>query len=211
MKSYSQTGLKEIFRKFFRGVDFLILSLKVNLYPSKKGGRLVEFGAGPMRLLGIKKMVFKEVCNIDHRYYFQSDENSPYFLKEDINNLDKIKRYLTTFKNENVTIFADHCFEHISHKTFDDLIDFFIKLNFRVIFRVPNVHSSQGKKNYESDNTHQIPFEDNVRESLISKGFKVRTWNRWYKIDLFITKIITRQSRDSVFCEILCYRESGDY
>ncbi len=208
MRSYSQTGLKETFRKLFRGVDFVILFLKFKLYSKKKDSIFVEFGAGPIRLSSIKKIMFSETYNIDHRYYFESDGIDKMFFKVDINDIDKLKKYLISFKDKDVTVFADHCFEYIALTTFEELIGFFIEMNFKIVFRVPNIYSSQGKRNYDADSTHQIPFNNEIRESLHTKGFKIQTWNRWYKIDLFIDKLFSNRDKDFIFNELLCFRQS---
>lgn len=136
---------------------------------------LIELGPGPTKLSTLKRMLFKEVLFIDQFSYDGKDKviiadlsihiPLPYEVKE-------------TLKDDNVLYFADHCVEHLPIEVIYALLKSYVGL---YLFRVPNIRSKQGLKDFHNDSTHRTEFNDEQIEELRkARGVKITFWNRFY-------------------------------
>jgi hypothetical protein len=83
-----------------------------------------------------------------------------------------------------VVVFADHCLEHLSKDTIDHLFTLINDEGAICLFRVPNILSTAGQRNYLRDATHRTSFDSDYRNELVKRGFLVRPYRRWYRFGL---------------------------
>lgn len=192
MRNYKRVGITEQFRQFLRSVDFCFMLLFIYMFYGGKfrNDYLIEFGPGPTPLINLKNIFFKKILLFDFRLYDQKNtltaECHIFDLNED--NHAELDRILSNLYGAKV-VFSDHCFEHIKPEKLQSLLKIVRNREASIFFRVPNIMSDNGRKNYFRDNTHINPFDSIERLELERLGYKICPWIRFYRIG-DIAKII---------------------
>lgn len=215
MREYKKRSFAEWLRQKCRTIDFSILINSLNIDSNTKSfstiqSILFEFGPGNTPLHDVKYKYFSDIRYIDAVYYPESGISNASFFKFDLDSdkFDELKYYINNNQGTK-TVFADHCFEHISQNRFMELIDVLLDEQCNIFFRVPNIYSAEGLANFNSDNTHQNDFNHEIRQKLIAKGFSIIPWLRFYRISQFIKKAIRRLNISDVADEVLIYKISA--
>jgi hypothetical protein len=183
---YRLLGWIEFTRLALRASDFVILIIKIvglrhlSLFSLFKEGCfynycLVECGPGPCKLNWLKQIIFRGAMFYDLDDYGQPSPNLICVNLEEgipcvpMSSPSSGLRYL---------YFADHCFEHLP---FNVVLDFVTNCDHPFLFRVPNIRSSRGLKDYLADPTHKSMFTDDQLMQLCSiPGVQSTHWNRFY-------------------------------
>jgi hypothetical protein len=199
VRRYSRRGVAEIARHLFRGVDFLVLLAALRLrgrlapFRSLKTLAFVELGPGPMRIASLKRILFREVYFVD-----QSDFGIPHpqLRLVDLEACRDVKTISElcglSADAEGLFLFADHCIEHLSPAAVLELVRSTADRSLTACFRVPNIESPSGRRNFDADPTHHSPFDRAFRRSLAGLGFAVYPWVRWYRFRTLLKLLIGR-------------------
>jgi hypothetical protein len=75
-------------------------------------------------------------------------------------------------------------------------------MNVACCFRVPNVLSPDGKRNYGRDATHRVRFDLEFRAELQTMGYTILPIVRWYRPLLRIKSILRPARRMQIADEI---------
>ncbi len=188
-RSYARSGLVELIRQRLRVADFLRLLrwLRLAGHPSFDALRrrltFIELGPGPTRLAHLKRRLFRAVYFVDQFDFGIPDDNLRIFNLERAEDASVIAHGLCDREaGDPVFLFADHCLEHLPESAVLRLLQSIRELGAAACFRVPNIASRTGKRNYGNDPTHQTDFNEALRVRLREMGFAVEPWVRWYRI-----------------------------
>ncbi len=213
---YTRPGFTEAFRQALRATDFLLLLFalyRLGIFPSLRAMRrhvLVELGPGPTRLAGLKSALLKDLCFVDQSDFGKPDKRLRFFDLNscgDISNL--IYQVIGLSGRDPILLFADHCIEHVTREVVSDLFLSLSRTNVTVCFRVPNIVSPRGQRNYGSDSTHRTPFDTDFREMLRKLGFHVIPFVRWYRPRMMVSFLLQPERRMGIADEIVIYKRSG--
>jgi hypothetical protein len=192
MKAYRRSTAIEPFRKFCRALDLLILLNALRRrerLPGFSGLRrmtFLEMGPGPMRLAAFKRKLFRQVYFLDMADFGVPD---PHLVLVNLESCGSVQAILECLPPEArsgpVLLFADHCLEHLSTKVVRGLFESIAEHGVAACFRVPNVHSPTGQRNYQADPTHRTPFDEEFRRDAERTGFAVFPWIRWYRPGIY--------------------------
>lgn len=216
-KSYARSGLVEPIRKQFRIVDFLLLLWSLRLgkqsHPRKalRGLTLIELGPGPTRLAWIKRRLFRRVLFVDKFDFGIPDRDLRIVDLERVDNASTIVNEICALgHHEPVFLFADHCLEHLPENVVIQLLNSIVDIGATACFRVPNILSNTGKRNYGNDPTHQTPFNDPLRKQIQDLGFAVYPWMRWYRVLLWARRLLGGAPKMKLAEEVaICTRSAG--
>jgi hypothetical protein len=200
MKAYKRQAMVEPLRQFCRIADFVLLLVVLRIqkrlpaFSELRKATLVELGPGPTRLAYVKELFFQRVLFFD-----QSDFGIPCQGLR-IVNLDRFEdaeKIVTDIcglsSNERVFLFADHCMEHLSEDALSVFFKSAIENRFLACFRVPNVLSPGGRRNFLNDSTHHTSFDSALRNRIEQMGFAIFPWIRWYKLRLIFSTLTQRE------------------
>jgi hypothetical protein len=185
---YARSGLTESLRKLFRAADFLLLLLKLRLdgripsHAARRNLSFIELGPGPTRLASLKRRLFRKVFFVDELDFGIPDPGLRIYDLEKVDTAAKIAMDICAIgPGEPVFLFADHCLEHLPEEAVIRLLNSVKSSEAAACFRVPNLASRNGKRNYLGDPTHQTPFDESMRKRIRDIGFDVISWTRWYR------------------------------
>lgn len=179
--AYKRFGAVEGLRQFLRALDFLEAHHFAQRTLRDRSPTFVEFGPGPTPLRRLKAFLFRRVVLIDRDDYNGALTGSD-FLRLDLESGEfaEIERLLSASPGT-ALVWADHCFEHVAPALFAELLDRLIEQRCDIVFRVPNVESATGARNYARDATHANPFDGEYRRELAERGFQIIPWIRFYR------------------------------
>jgi hypothetical protein len=212
LRRYKRTMVIEQLRQLGRIVDFLLLLVALRIHKQLPAlSRLhkttfVELGPGPTRLARVKKVLFQKILFVD-----QSDFGVPCpdLRVIDLEKFEDAERLFARVRggssNEPVFLFADHCMEHLSESALLAFLKSAIDFGFLACFRVPNVLSPRGKRNFLGDSTHLTSFDPQLRERIGKMGLAISPWIRWYKVRLIFKALILREPLMDLTEEIAIY------
>ena len=185
MPQYKIPSNIEIVRQAVRAIDFVVMMGWLHIFKMKTPwpSVLVEFGPGPTRLAQLKQSIFGEVIFIDRDDYGVTDRR---LLAVDLDRqmaYDGLIGVLGARRaNENILFFADHCLEHLMPRTAKAIVlEIARNPRWACCFRVPNILSPRGRRNFDSDATHKTDFGENMRRSLSALGISCAPWFRFYR------------------------------
>ena len=188
-RSYARSGLVEFIRKQLRIADFLRLLrwLRLAGNPSFNAMRrqltFIELGPGPTRLARLKRRLFRAVYFVDQFDFGIPDDNLRIYDLEKVADAGVIAHGLCAREvGDPVFLFADHCLEHLPESAVVRLLQSIRAMGATACFRVPNIASRTGKRNFGNDPTHQTDFNESLRARLRDMGFAVEPWIRWYRL-----------------------------
>ena len=186
MPRYRLRSFLEPIRLGHRAFDFLFLICSIlrlnhfglthfrsrlSFYPVD----FVEFGPGPCRLDWLKSLLFNRTL-----YYDLEDfgHPAPNLVCMDFSGALPFTHLLGKPHSPEYLFFADHCFEHLPFST---ILEFVTSCNSSFLFRVPNIRSTSGIKDYLADPTHQTMFSDEQISLLCAvPGVHVIPWSRLF-------------------------------
>jgi len=148
-----------------------------------------------MRIASLKRIFFREVYFGD-----QSDFGVPHpqlrlvdiEACRDVNAISELCGLSP--HAEGLFLFADHCIEHLSPVAVLELVRSTADRRLTACFRVPNIESPAGRRNFDRDPTHRSSFDQAFRKSLAGFGFAVYPWVRWYRFGTLLKVLIGRLS-----------------
>jgi hypothetical protein len=183
---YQRSPPVEPFRRFARMLDFLILlavlRTRGNIPSTWRETFLIELGPGPMRLSALKRAIFKQVYFLDQSDFGIPDPGLRLCDLERWPDAGALVQEICAVPpGERVFLFADHFLEHLSQPQGFALLQSVKDGNFSACFRVPNILSSRGIRNYQHDSTHRTDFNESQRGALGRMGFNTFPWSRWYR------------------------------
>jgi hypothetical protein len=188
-KRYARSGPVEFFRQFVRIVDFLVLLVvqsrqgRLPSVSALRGTSFVELGPGPTRFAFLKRSVFRDVYFVDQSSF---DIPDPGLRICDLENCESVTAIVSDVCSipipDRVLIFADHCLEHLSEEHVMRLLKSIAATDVSACFRVPNIMSPQGKRNFANDGTHRTPFNNELRRQIQGIGINIVPWIRWYRL-----------------------------
>lgn len=188
MTRYRRSTLMEPLRRFCRAADLLFL-----LRSLRRKGRLpgfsslrrmscIEMGPGPMRLAKLKRRLFRQVLFFDISDFGIPDPGLRIVDLEHCADVRSLLAHLPDFPlSGGVLILADHCLEHVSQDVLTRFVHSIVENGFAAVFRVPNILSPIGQRNFAGDPTHRTSFGPDFRRQLEAAGFTVAPWIRWYR------------------------------
>ncbi len=212
-KQYARGGFIELCRQFARIVDFLLLLVTLRIrgilvpFSELKRISFIELGPGPTRLAPLKRMLFREVYFVDKFDFGIPDSGLRLRDLEGCDDASVIVNDICGIRHRGpVFIFADHCIEHIPEVTVAKFLRSITAMGATACFRVPNVSSSVGKRNFGNDVTHKTSFDDALRTTIRECGFAVIPWLRWYRPSLLFSAALDANGIVNVAEEIaFCY------
>ena len=207
---YRRSGPSEILRKLGRGVDFLMLLVALRVsgrLPSFNELRkmsFVELGPGPTRIGVLKRLLFRQVFFIDQSDFGIPDRKLRVADLEECADATKIIALCDLLPNERALfLFADHCIEHLRLETVLSLLRSLADHKVAACFRVPNIESFAGRRNFVGDPTHHSSFDAGVRRWLVDAGFRVSPWIRWYRSNQILKLLLHNAPSMSLAEEIV--------
>ena len=213
---YARSGFTEALRQLLRATDFLFLLLFLNSrrgFPSLRAMHqhfFVELGPGPTRLAWLKAVLLRDVRFIDQSDFGQPDERLRLFDLSSCGDIDKLVHEVgSTPRGQPTFLFADHCLEHLRPDIVANLFRSLAETYVAACFRVPNVLSPRGQRNYDRDLTHRTSFDTDFREILQKLGFHVIPFVRWYRPMMMISFLLQPTRRMGIADEIMIYKRSG--
>lgn len=205
MKPYKKSALFEALRQKARTKDFsrLVEILRAEGIKADKESCLIELGPGPTPLLQLKEEIFRSVTLIDSRVY---EENPRNWLIADLSTKSGLDTLQDSMQQAVSTlVFADHCLEHLPENSVIQIIELAIKYNSSIAFRVPNIYSRRGRKNYENDNTHKTDFRKQFRNVLRERNLKIVPYFRYHDIGSQLLRFVSRQDTMKLASEVLIF------
>jgi hypothetical protein len=189
-RRYARSGVFEVSRQLARAIDFitfLLLQSSRGLIPPFAHLRkavFVELGPGPTKFAFLKRKVFAEVHFLDQDEFGKPDPNLRICNLETCDSVEGILSLLGIEADKPVFFFADHCLEHLSDEVVLGLLRSIKRMRYSACFRVPNVMSTVGLKNFKGDPTHRTAFSEDLREKISGWGFRLIPWIRWYRLQV---------------------------
>ena len=209
-RSYRRAGLSEMLRGLGRGVDFLFLLVTLRMrrrlpsFSELRKMSFVELGPGPTRMGKLKGLFFRKVFFIDQCDFGIPDPQLRVANLDQCADATKIIALCDLSANEGgLFLFADHCIEHLREETALRLLGSLADQRFAACFRVPNIESPAGQKNFAADTTHHSSFDEGLRSWLGNLGFVVSPWIRWYRSNLLVKLMFKSSSAMSLADEIV--------
>ena len=197
-RRYKRSGVTEILRRLCRAADFfvllMVLRVRKRLPPFRELRKMsfVELGPGPTRMAVLKRFFFRQVFFIDERDFGIPDRE---LRIRDLEQCGDAKKIIDVCgispKEHGFFLFADHCIEHLTPETVIRLLNSLAGQKFTACFRVPNIESSAGQRNFAADPTHRSPFDGSLRSRLGNLGFLVSPWVRWYRSGMFVKLVFS--------------------
>ncbi len=188
MKRYMREGFSEKLRQLGRMIDFVTLLIvqsrrrRIPRLTTLRKAAFIELGPGPTRLAFLKRRLFAQVYFLDQDDFGKSDRGLTIC---DLEDCDSAQRILSRLRHVEeaapVFFFADHCVEHLSTDVVLNLLDSIGSAGYSACFRVPNILSDAGLRNFERDVTHRSAFDENLRNKIRAMGFEIVPWIRWYR------------------------------
>ena len=182
-----------------RAIDFSVLLVTLRLrnrLPALRALRkmtFVELGPGPMRMATLKRLVFRQVLFIDQCDFGIPDQELRIANLEQCGDAQNIIKLCGSSSNEHgFFLFADHCLEHLTREAAVGLLGSLAYWKFTACFRVPNIESLVGKRNFAGDPTHHSAFDDEFRTWLSTREFIISPWIRWYRSSSLFRLVLTR-------------------
>ena len=198
---YRKAGWAESVRKVLRVGDFLLLLANLTFQEKLFRPRdmrktaFVEFGPGPMRIALVKRLLFGKVFYLDRSDYGIPDQGLRIVNLEDgLNAVDIAVRCCGLPPDANAFFFADHCLEHLPEATLEEFFRSLQGGNFAACFRMPNIDSPVGSRNFQGDPTHRTSFDHKMRQWLQRLGYSVSFWVRWYRFSVLFRLLARRTS-----------------
>lgn len=199
MKSYNRSRVLDPLRQLLRMADFLLLLAA--LWRQKRIPGLlslgevtfVELGPGPTRLAFLKRFLFRKVYFVDRFDFGIPDRDLRIINLEDFTNARRLTTDVCEIPpNAVVFLFADHCLEHLTMSTLLPLLESIRRNGFLACFRVPNILSPRGNRNFMNDPTHRTSFDPELRVRICRVGLSISPWMRWYRPKLILKTFIYR-------------------
>jgi hypothetical protein len=179
-----------------RTVDFLLLVIDITVRKrllrlrDLRMATLIELGPGPTRLAFLKRCVFRHVYFLDISDYGIPDPGLRIIDLESVIDARRVAEGIFGVPPQaKVLFFADHCLEHIPEPPLLQFFDSLLCAGFAGCFRMPNIFSPRGHRNYLGDPTHRTSFDEPLRQRLQAIGFAVSFWIRWYRISI-LSKVL---------------------
>lgn len=197
-RRYQKSGFSEILRRLSRGIDFVLLLVALRLdrrlpsFSRLRSMSFVELGPGPMRIATLKRLFFRQVFFVDQADFGIPDKKLRIADLEECGDAAKIIALCDPSDGNRYFLFADHCIEHLRPETVSSLLGSLADRKFAVCFRVPNIESSVGKRNFAGDPTHHSAFDVAFRTGLSRLGFRVSPWIRWYRSGLLLKMLLRK-------------------
>jgi hypothetical protein len=192
-RRYRRSGITEILRRLCRAADFFVLltvlRVRKRLPPFRELRKMsfVELGPGPTRMAVLKRFFFRRVFFIDQCDFGIPDQELRIVDLEQCRDAKKIIDVCGISPNgHGFFLFADHCIEHLTPETVTGLLGSLAGHKFTGCFRVPNIESSAGQRNFAADPTHRSSFDEELRRCLRDFGFMVSPWIRWYRSSMLV-------------------------
>ncbi len=214
-RQYSKSRFVEPFRKLGRALDLLVLLVTLLISRATPPFRmlremvLIELGPGPTRLATLKRMLFREVYFVDK---FDFEIPDPGLRLHDLAGCEDVRvivKYVCCVSDDSpVFIFADHFLEHMSEVGATRFLQSVEECGVAACFRVPNILSPSGKRNYDNDPTHLTPFDESLRSRVEGLGFSVFPWSRCYRFSLLIRAFTNPKSTGRVAEEIVLFSKT---
>lgn len=155
--------------------------------------KFVELGPGPMRMAGLKRMLFRQVFFIDQCDFGIPDRELRIANLDQCGDARKIIELCGSSSSEyGFFLFADHCIEHLAPEAAVGLLGSLADCKFTACFRMPNIESQVGKRNFAGDPTHHSSFDAGLRGWLSAREFIVSPWIRWYRSSMLARLVLTR-------------------
>jgi hypothetical protein len=201
MRSYARSAAIEPLRKFFRIVDLVLLLTALRMekrlpsFAELRKTTFVELGPGPMRLAFVKRLIFGQVFFVDRSDFGVCDPGLRVVDLELFDNAGSIVRDVCGLSSDAaVLLFADHCLEHVSEDVLSGFLKSVVHDRLLSCFRVPNILSPCGSRNFMRDATHRTSFSSGLRERVDGMGFEIFPWIRWYRPLPILKALFRRQS-----------------
>jgi hypothetical protein len=176
-KKYKKDKAEKI-RIFLRVVDLMLLYWRFGINSLGKIV-LVEFGPGPTKLNRIKKLYFKRICYIDTDDFGEKQGEVIVYNLEQY----KIEDVLALAAPNQLIVMGDHCIEHISYDVVRRMLFDFNLHGIKFLFRVPNVESQIGLRNFNNDSTHRTAFNKDQRLELGPAAHFI-PYSRFYRLSI---------------------------
>jgi hypothetical protein len=200
LKTYKRAMVAEPLRRLCRIADFVLLLTVLRIqkrlpaFAELRKTAFVELGPGPTRLAFIKRVIFRKVFFVDQSDFGIPDPDLRIADLEQFEDAAKIVTGVCGLPcDASVLLFADHCLEHVSENVLLGFLKSIAENGFLACFRVPNVLSSGGYRNFMHDRTHRTSFGHVLRSRIGQMGFAISPWMRWYKPCLIFNALISRE------------------
>ncbi len=202
MTRYARAAAVDPLRQLCRVADFILLlavlraKKRLPAFRQLRNAAFVELGPGPTRLAFVKRLFFRRVFFVDQMDFGIPDSALRIVDLEQFANAEKIVTEVCGLSGpQTVIFFADHCLEHLSEGPLLSFLNAIARHGFLACFRVPNVLSPAGKRNFLGDATHHTSFDLEQRERIRQMGFAVFPWMRWYRPRLIFNTLMGHGSQ----------------
>ncbi len=197
-------------RQLGRALDFSVLlvtlSMRMRLpaFSELRKMSFVELGPGPTRMRALKRFFFRQVFFIDQCDFGMPDSQLRLVDIETCGDVQRISDLCGVSPNAHgFFLFADHCVEHLTPDAALGLLRSAADRKLAACFRVPNIESPVGRRNFAGDPTHHTAFDQTFRRSLGDLGYVVSPWVRWYRLGTLMKVLMGQVSLMSAADEIV--------